>query len=57
MFKGKISELRHPFYLWLFSDYVPNNEILLASKTVVERYHEVDMKNDFIHLEILVKVY
>jgi AraC family transcriptional regulator len=57
MFKGKISELRHPFYLWLFSDYVPNNEILLASKTVVERYYEVDMKNDFIHLEILVKVY
>lgn len=57
MFKGKISELRHPFYLWLFSQYVPDNNILLASKTVVERYHEVDMKNDFIHLEILVKVY
>ncbi len=57
MFKGKISELRHPFYLWLFSKYVPDNNILLASKTVVERYHEVDMKNDFIHLEILVKVY
>ncbi|MEH6448657.1 MAG: AraC family transcriptional regulator [Oleispira sp.] len=57
MFKGKISELRHPFYLWLFSEYVPDNNILLASKTVVERYHEVDMKNDFIHLEILVKVY
>lgn len=57
MFKGKISELRHPFYLWLFSEYVPENTILLASKTVVERYHEVDMKNDFIHLEILVKVY
>lgn len=57
MFRGKISELRHPFYLWLFSEYVPKNKILLASKMVIERYHEVDMINDFIHLEILVKVY
>ncbi len=57
MFKGKISELRHPFYLWLFSEYIPNNKILLASKTVIERYHEVDMENDLIHLEVLVKVY
>lgn len=57
MFKGKISELRHPFYLWLFAEYIPENKILLASKTVIERYHEVDMDNDYIHLEILVKVY
>lgn len=56
-YKGKISELRHPFYLWLFSEYVPKNKILLARKTVIERYHQVDMENDSIHLEILVKVY
>ncbi|MBL4882891.1 MAG: helix-turn-helix domain-containing protein [Oleispira sp.] len=57
MFKGKISELRHPFYLWLFSQHIPENKIILASKTVIERYHEVDMKNNFIHLEVLIKVY
>lgn len=56
-YQGKISELRHPFYLWLFSEYVPKNNILLASKTVIERYHQVDIDNDTIHLEILVKVY
>lgn len=56
-FQGKVSELRHPFYLWLFSEYVPKNNILLASKTVIERYHQVDMDNDSIHLEILIKVY
>ena len=56
-YKGKMSELRHPFYLWLFGEWVPHNKILLASKMVVERYHEVDMENDFIHHEILVKVF
>jgi len=56
-YKGKMSELRHPFYLWLFAEWVPKNKIILASKTVVERYHEVDMENDFIHLEILVKAF
>ena len=56
-FKGKMSELRHPFYLWLFSEWIVDNKIILASKTVVERYHEVDMESDFIHHEILVKVY
>lgn len=57
MFKGKISELRHPFYLWLFAEYIPENNILLASKTVIERYHQVDIDNDDIQLEILIKVY
>lgn len=56
-FKGKVSELRHPFYLWLFSEWVVENKIILASQSVVERYLEVDMDNDFIHHEILVKVY
>ncbi|MCJ8336846.1 MAG: AraC family transcriptional regulator [Pseudomonadales bacterium] len=56
-FAGKISQLRHPFYLWLFSEYIPSKNILLASKTVMERYFSVDTDRDQIELEILVKVY
>jgi AraC family transcriptional regulator len=56
-YKGKISELRHPYYLWLFSEYIPEHKLILCSKEVVERYKNVDMKNDFIELEILIKVY
>jgi len=56
-FAGKISQLRHPFYLWLFSEYIPSKHILVAGKTVMERYISVDTDRDQIELEILVKVH
>ena len=56
VYQGKLSELR-PHYLWLFSEYFTDKQLLVKNTTLIERYRKVDMELDLVDVETLISIY
>lgn len=56
VYQGKLSELK-AHYLWLFNEYFSHKKIFIADRTLIERYREVDIEQDFVDLETLISIY
>lgn len=54
-FQGQLSKSEQ-FYLWVFSEYLPQSRLVPVHQYVVERYYRVDHERDILHVEVLLEV-